>query len=58
MARDAAGGVGGVEEGWVLSKEGLGVILPSPTTRAPEGMQAGVLSPWRRLIRPFCIGVP
>jgi hypothetical protein len=36
-----------------LSKEGLGVILPSPTTRAPELTQAGVLSPWRRLIRPL-----
>jgi hypothetical protein len=45
--------MGRAEAGWVLRKEGLGVTLPPPTTRAPELTQAGVLSPWCRLIRPL-----
>jgi hypothetical protein len=49
--------IGRAEEGGLLSKEGTGVILPAPTTRAPELTQAGVLSPWCRLICSW-IGVP
>jgi hypothetical protein len=57
VARDAAGGVGGVKEGPVLSKEGLGAILPLAGHWSTQGYAS-----WRRAPLasghppPFCIG--